>query len=93
MVGLLTFKPKFATLAGAAGILAALTGPASAAGAYRPASAYVVVPIAFVAFLLLTWLLSRVVHTDAAGDAALRDESGDKPLTPFPDGDGHHHFH
>jgi hypothetical protein len=96
VVGLLNFNhilTRTVPFLLASPVLAQTPADVVAAGQMHPMSAWIVVPIAIGSLLLLIVALSRVVHNDPDIERQMRSEAGDRPLIPFPDGDGHHHFH
>ena len=102
MVGLLRIQLSRAVfLAGAILLAAIAVGRAQTpqevfandAGSH-PMSAWIVVPVALILMTALICLCARFVRRNDYIDAQMRDEAGDRPVTPIPDGDGHiHHFH
>jgi hypothetical protein len=79
--------PSLASLAITTFMTALVPAQVLAADRSQPVPGWIVVPIVFVAFVVLIYALSRVVHRDPCLDRTMREEAGDKPLTPVP-GDG-----
>lgn len=101
MVGLLRIQlSRTVLLAGALLLAVVAAGHAQTpeqvfetAASWHPISAWIVVPIALIAMFGLICLCARLVRNNPYADAAMRDEAGDRPITPIPDGSGHIHFH
>ncbi|MFZ1990185.1 MAG: hypothetical protein WAW96_10485, partial [Alphaproteobacteria bacterium] len=61
--------------------------------AWQPMSAWIAAPAGIFLLIGIILLCARFVRNNVTADGELRSESGDRPVTPIPDGTGHIHFH